>query len=128
MKAPLTINDAALAMDGGSKFLAGYDSNGESFQIDLPQYINPEGVIQNLDRKSDWVKEVVPLDDQLLITSVRQDPAPGTHEIKYSSSIDGIEIRHTAKNRHGFALGAILAAEYLVDKQGLFTMKEVLGL
>ena len=87
-----------------------------------------EGVIENLDRKSSWVHETDPKEDEILITSVRQDPAPGTHEIRYSSEIDEIEIKHTAKSRKGFALGAILAAEYLKDRTGLFTMKEVLGL
>ena len=66
--------------------------------------------------------------EELLITSVRQDPAPGTHEIKYSCDIDDIEIKHTAKSRKGFALGAVLAAEYLKDRKGLHTMKDVLGL
>jgi len=87
-----------------------------------------EGIIDEVNRKSSWVKEVQPSADQILIRSVRQDPVPGTHEIKYSSTIDDIEIKHTAKSRDGFALGAILAAEYLQDKSGLFTMKEVLGL
>ncbi len=86
------------------------------------------GIIDNLKRKSAWVKEVQPDLNDILIKSVRQDPAPGTHEIRYSSSIDDIEIKHTAKNRNGFALGAILAAEYLQDKSGLHTMKDVLGL
>ncbi|MDF1696380.1 MAG: 4-hydroxy-tetrahydrodipicolinate reductase [Saprospiraceae bacterium] len=87
-----------------------------------------EGILNSLDRKSSWVQEKQPESDEILIESVRQDPAPGTHSITYSSDIDDIEIKHTAKSRKGFALGAILAAEYLVDKEGLFTMKEVLGL
>jgi len=87
-----------------------------------------EGIIGKLDRKSHWVKEVEPKKDEILIESIRQDPAPGTHSINYSSSIDDIEIKHTAMSRNGFALGAILAAEYLQDKSGLYTMKDVLGL
>ena len=87
-----------------------------------------QGIIKNMDRKTSWVKEKEPLEDELLIKSIRQDPAPGTHQITYTSSIDEIEITHTAKNRNGFALGAILAAEYLSDKKGLHTMKNVLGL
>lgn len=86
------------------------------------------GIIDNMNRKSTWVQEVASAETEILIESVRQDPAPGTHEIKYSSTIDEIEIKHTAKNRNGFALGAILAAEYLLDKNGLHTMKDVLGL
>jgi len=87
-----------------------------------------EGIIENLNRKSSWVKEESANTDEILIQSIRQDPAPGTHAIKYTSAIDDIEIKHTAKSREGFALGAILAAEYLVDKEGLHTMSEVLGL
>ncbi|MEJ7823637.1 MAG: dihydrodipicolinate reductase C-terminal domain-containing protein, partial [Chitinophagaceae bacterium] len=52
--------------------------------------------------------------------------APGTHAVKYSSVIDDIEIIHTAHNRKGFAAGAVLAAEYLKDKKGIFSMKDVL--
>ncbi len=87
-----------------------------------------DGIINHLDRKSTWVQESIPTQEEILIKSIRQDPAPGTHEIKYSSAIDDIEIKHTAKNRNGFALGAILAAEYLHDKNGLYTMKDVLNL
>ena len=61
------------------------------------------------------------------IISKRIDPAPGTHTIKYASAIDDIEITHTAHNRIGFASGAVLAAEFLVNKKGIFTMKDVLG-
>jgi len=66
--------------------------------------------------------------NELPIDAVRQDPAPGTHEILYSSVIDDIEIKHTAKSRNGFALGAVLAAEFLVNKEGLYTMNDVLDL
>ena len=65
---------------------------------------------------------------QLEIISERADPAPGTHMVKYHSDTDDIEIIHTAHNRNGFALGAVLAAEFIKDKKGLFSMKEVLGL
>jgi len=60
------------------------------------------------------------------IETLREDPAPGTHVITYNSIIDDISIKHTAHNRNGFALGAVLAAEYLQNKKGIFTMKDVL--
>ncbi len=66
--------------------------------------------------------------DDLSIISKRIDPAPGTHTITYSSAIDDIEIIHTAHSRTGFATGAVLAAEFLKGKKGIFSMKEVLGL
>ncbi len=63
-----------------------------------------------------------------VITSERIDPAPGTHTTTYASAIDTIEITHTAHNRKGFAGGAVLAAEFAATHQGIFSMKEVLGL
>ena len=63
-----------------------------------------------------------------MIISKRKDPAPGTHHVKYSSVIDDIEIIHTAHNRTGFALGAVLAAEFIIGKTGSYSMKEVLGI
>lgn len=65
-------------------------------------------------------------DTALPLVSKRIDPAPGTHVITYDSPIDSIEIKHTAHSRQGFALGAIAAAAYIVDKQGVFTMNDVL--
>jgi 4-hydroxy-tetrahydrodipicolinate reductase len=64
----------------------------------------------------------------LPIISKRIDPAPGTHKVTYSSVIDDISIQHTAHTRKGFALGAVLAAEWLFNKKGVYTMKDVLGL
>ena len=64
--------------------------------------------------------------DALPITSRRQDPAPGIHRVTYSSPIDEIQITHTAHNREGFALGAVVAAEFLQHKKGIFTMADVL--
>ena len=64
----------------------------------------------------------------LYIESERTDPAPGTHIVRYSSEIDDIEICHTAHTRKGFASGAVLAAEWLAGKKGVFEMKDVLEL
>jgi len=86
-----------------------------------------EQIIENLGRKKQWVNEVSLSPEELPIISERIDPAPGTHIVKYSSAIDDIEITHTAHNRKGFASGAILAAEFLHDKKGIFSMKDVLG-
>jgi 4-hydroxy-tetrahydrodipicolinate reductase len=66
--------------------------------------------------------------EQLSIVSERIDPAPGTHYVKYSSEVDDIEIIHTAHSRKGFALGAVLAAEYISNKKGIFSMKDVLNI
>lgn len=78
--------------------------------------------------KKGWVNASSSAPDELMITSRRIDPAAGTHVVKYSSPVDDIEIIHTAHNRTGFATGAVLAAEYIRHKKGLFTMSDVLGL
>ena len=61
------------------------------------------------------------------ITTDRIDDVPGTHQITYSSSVDEIKIKHIAKNRDGFAMGAIIAAEWIIGKKGVFSMKDVLA-
>ena len=87
-----------------------------------------EQVLSNLGRKNKWVNEASAKKEELSIISERIDPAPGTHYVKYSSEVDDIEIIHTAHSRKGFALGAVLAAEYIADKKGLFSMKNVLNI
>ena len=87
-----------------------------------------EQILENLKRKKTWVNHVSDNPKELEILSERIDPAPGIHKIKYSSAVDDIEIIHTAHSRQGFALGAVLAAEHIKDKKGIFSMKDVLSL
>ena len=87
-----------------------------------------EQVLQHIDRKTTWVNNVASSKEQLSIISERVDPAPGTHYVKYTSEVDDIEIIHTAHSRKGFALGAVIAAEFITGKQGVFTMDDVLHL
>lgn len=87
-----------------------------------------EQVLSFIKQKKQWVNESSTNESDLEIISKRIDPAPGTHTIKYTSSVDDIEIIHTAHNRVGFAGGAVLAAEYLYNKKGIYHMKDVLGL
>ncbi|MDP2160849.1 MAG: dihydrodipicolinate reductase C-terminal domain-containing protein, partial [Flavobacterium sp.] len=84
------------------------------------------GIINNTTYNS-WTLEN-PKDDEVLIDAKRIDNIPGTHSVFYTSDVDTIEIKHTAHNREGFAFGAVIAAEWLVGKKGVFTMKDVLGL
>jgi len=91
-----------------------------------------EDIIDSVDRKNEWVNEVVgtPVpeafkNEQLLIESHRIENVPGTHTVVYSSEVDDIEIKHTAHNRAGFALGAIIAAEWLENKQGFYSVADV---
>ena len=85
-------------------------------------------ILENIPGKKCWVNHISDRKDELEIISERIDPAPGTHAIKYSSSIDDIEIIHTAHSRKGFALGAVIAAEFIAGKKGIYHMKDVLSL
>lgn len=87
-----------------------------------------EGILDQIELKKGWVNHPTSDAEELSIISERIDPAPGTHKVLYSSPIDDIEIIHTAHSRMGFAMGALLAAEYIKDKKGIFSMKDVLGL
>lgn len=85
-----------------------------------------EGIINNSDYKA-WKLENA-AENEIPITAKRIGMTPGTHSIDYSSKVDSIEIKHTAHNREGFALGAVIAAEWIKGKKGIFTMKDVLNL
>ena len=87
-----------------------------------------EQILAQNPSKKKWVNRNSENNTDLPIISERKDPAPGTHSILYHSPVDDIEIIHTAHNRQGFALGAVLAAEFLFDKNGIFSMKDVLGI
>jgi len=94
-----------------------------------------EGIIENMDRKSEWVNELdgspeieVLKQEQVLIASQRIENIPGTHTVIYSSEVDEIELKHTAHNRAGFALGAVVAAEWLQNKQGFYNISDIFNL
>jgi len=91
-----------------------------------------EGIIDNLDSKSEWINEVegtefdqIPKNEQLLINSLRIGEVPGTHTVVYSSEVDDIELKHTAHSRAGFALGAVVAAEWVEHRQGFYTVADI---
>lgn len=86
-----------------------------------------QGILQEMTRKTGWINEKTYESTVLPIISKRIDKVPGTHEIVYNSPIDSIEIRHTAHSRAGFASGAILAAEWMIGKEGNFGMGDLLG-
>lgn len=85
-----------------------------------------EQILEKLDRKKQWINDLSDNPEDLEIISQRVDPAPGTHSVKYASVIDTIEIIHTAHSRTGFAAGAVMAAEFLRERKGYFTMQDVL--
>ena len=85
-----------------------------------------EGIIENSDlNKWSMSKETK---DSVFIQSLRGGEVPGTHSIKYESLIDEIKIEHKAHNREGFAVGAVIAAEWIVGKKGVFKMDDILNL
>ncbi len=86
-----------------------------------------EGIIDNT-LKQNWELDEKTSEENIPIKAIRTPDVPGTHSIFYSSEVDSIEIKHTANNRKGFALGAIIAAEWLIGKNGVFTMKDVLNI
>lgn len=87
-----------------------------------------EQVIQALGNKTGWALNDASQPGVLPIYAHRVGEVPGTHKVTYSSTIDDIEIIHTAHSRQGFALGAVLAAEFLAGKKGVFSMRDVLGI
>jgi len=85
-----------------------------------------QGVI-NETSYTDWTMES-PNNGEIFIDAKRIEDVPGTHSVFYKSMVDEIEIKHTAHSRQGFALGAVLAAEWICGKKGIFSMKDVLNL
>jgi len=83
-------------------------------------------IIRYMERKEKWVKDTVENPEELGIKSYRTNNVPGTHIVRYESEDDCIEIIHSAKNRRGFAMGALMAAEWLAGKKGFFDMKDLL--
>lgn len=85
-----------------------------------------EPIIENTDYKN-WTLDE-PLSNEIHINAKRIENVPGTHEVTYNSEIDSISIKHTAHSRQGFAMGAVIAAEWIKDKKGVFSMKDVLNI
>ena len=85
------------------------------------------GIIENSEF-SDWELDKVTSEKNVPIFSKRISDVPGIHKVSYTSDIDKVQINHIAKNRQGFALGALIASEWLVNKKGVYTMKDVLNI
>lgn len=87
-----------------------------------------KGVIENSTNYANWTMDNEAKENEIHIEAKRIGDVPGTHTVTYDSIVDNIEIKHTAHNREGFALGAVIAAEWLAGKQGIYSMKDVLNL
>ena len=85
-----------------------------------------EGIIDNLDRKSCWVNGAPTSDEAIEIESFREGMIPGIHTVRYTSQDDFIELKHSITNRRALAMGAVVAGEYLANKQGVHTMDNLL--
>ncbi|MDR1919171.1 MAG: 4-hydroxy-tetrahydrodipicolinate reductase [Tannerellaceae bacterium] len=85
-----------------------------------------EGILANIDRKKQWrLAKTAAQPSDLPIQAIREGETPGTHEVVYASGVDEISIRHEAKSREGFALGAVIAAEFTAGKQGLLGLEDM---
>ncbi len=84
-------------------------------------------LISNLSRKEKWLKSTLTRPDEIGVKSFREGNIPGIHIVNYESDCDTLEIKHTAINRKGFAMGAVKSAEWLSDKKGVFEMKDLLN-
>jgi 4-hydroxy-tetrahydrodipicolinate reductase len=125
-----------------NKYLAGLMNNFDNYNVEIEEIHHtqkldaPSGtaislaqdIISNLKRKSKWELDKAVDKDSIKIKAIREDNIPGIHTITYDSPVDSIEIRHSAKSRKGLALGAIMAAEFLYNKKGIFTMNDLLKL
>lgn len=123
-----------------NEYLAKIMSKFESYKVEMEEIHHTQkldapsgtaislakGVIEN-SSYTNWTLDK-PEANQIHIEAKRIGTVPGTHTVAYNSVVDAIEIKHTAHNREGFALGAVIAAEWIVGKQGIYTMKDVLDL
>lgn len=88
-----------------------------------------EGITDEIDRLNGWAfADKEPAEDKIPMTSIREGEVPGTHTVRYTSAVDEIELKHEAKSREGFALGAVIAAEFTVGKKGFLNMQDLLKL
>ena len=84
-------------------------------------------ILKRIERKKDWINNETKNIETLSILSKREENVPGTHIVTYESAIDKIDLIHTAHNRKGFAGGALLAADWILNKKGAYSMEDVLG-
>ena len=87
-----------------------------------------EGIIDNSNNKNSWVNNSSASENEILINSERTGTVPGTHIVEYFNDIDTITLKHEAHSRKGFALGAVLAAEFIANKTGVYNMNDLLNI
>ncbi len=120
----------ARLMNGQIDYEVYMDEIHHQHKIDTPSgtaITLAEDIIERLDRKESWKLEKAETTNELVIRSSRVGEVPGTHLVNYQSDIDKIQISHEAFGREGFALGAVMAAEWVANKQGIFGMENLLA-
>lgn len=124
-----------------NKYLAGLMNNFTDYNVSITEthhihkldapsgtaITTAEGILEKLDRKKRWELGNESDEEAIRIDAIREDEVPGIHEVKYNSDVDFLEIKHSAYSRKGFALGAVLAAEFIKDKTGYYTMDNLLN-
>jgi len=118
-------------MSGQEQYEVAIEETHHTQKLDAPSgtaITLAERILNKLKNKNSWVNNKNSVKEELEIISHRVENVPGTHEVIYNSEADEIKLIHTAKSRKGFADGALLAAKWIQDKKGIFTMKDVLGI
>jgi 4-hydroxy-tetrahydrodipicolinate reductase len=123
-------NQLAKMMNSLSNYKISMEEIHHTKKLDAPSgtaITLAEGIIEN-SQKTEWELDGKKSETSIPIVAKRIPEVPGTHSIDYTSEVDTIEIKHTAHNRKGFALGALVAAEWIIGKTGVFSMKDVLNI
>ncbi len=119
----------AKIMNNFSNYEVGIEETHHKYKLDSPSGTAiklANDIIQRIDRKKLWEEDTDLNDETINIHAIREDNIPGIHTITYDSDIDSISLTHSAKSRKGFALGAVMAAEFTKDKSGLYSMDDLL--
>lgn len=121
----------AQVMNNYPEYSASIEETHHTKKLDSPSgtaITLAEGVIKNLDMLDSWAETNTPAKKTIGVKAYREGEVPGIHKVKYDSTFDTLQISHSAKSREGFALGAVLAAEFMQNKRNYFEMKDVLKL
>lgn len=121
----------AQIMDKYSNYDISIEETHHKHKLDAPSgtaVTLAELIKQEISRKEKWTKEKNAEENEISIHSVRENEIPGIHEVSYESEFDQIEVKHSAKSREGFSLGAVMAAEFIADKKGIYSMDDLLKL
>lgn len=120
----------AKIMDSYPDYNVGMEETHHIHKLDAPSgtaITLAEGIIENIDRKKHWNLEIEKNSSDIAIHCIREGEVPGNHKVIYKSDFDSITIEHDAQSRKGFALGAVIAAEFTKGKKGFLGMKDLLN-